>query len=60
MPRMFHAASDKTLSALVIGRPPGGKFSVRSGTSQIETVIFAHQVLELRIRGELIHALRKR
>jgi hypothetical protein len=41
-------------------RLPGGKFSVRSGTSQIETVILADQVLELRARGELIHALRKR
>ena len=39
---------------------PGGKFSVRSGTSQIETVILADQVLGLRMRGELIHALRKR
>ena len=40
--------------------PPGGKFSVRSGTSQIETVILADQVLELRMSGDLIHALRKR
>ncbi len=37
-----------------------GKFSVRSGTSQIETVILADRVLELRMRGELIHCLRKR
>ena len=46
--------------ALTVSRLPGGKFSVRSGTSQIETVILADQVLELRTRGELIHALRKR
>ena len=30
---------------LTANRPPGGKFSVRSGTSQIETVILADQVL---------------
>ena len=35
-------------------RLPGGKFSVRSDTSQIETVILAGQVLELRMRGELL------
>ncbi len=40
-------------------RLPGGKFSVRSGTSQIETVILADQVLKLRMRGQQIHALRK-
>ena len=36
-----------------------GKFSVRSSTSQIDTVILADQVLKLRVRGQLIHALRK-
>ena len=41
-------------------RLPEGKFSVRSGTSQIDTVILADQVLELRMRGELIHCLRER
>ena len=45
---------------ITAARLPGGKFSVRSGTSQIETVILADQVLELRMRGEPIHALRKR
>jgi len=42
-----------------VSRLPKGKFSVRSGTSQIDTVILADQVLELRIRGQLFHALRK-
>jgi hypothetical protein len=28
-----------------VSRLPGGKFSVRSGTSQIDTVILANQVL---------------
>ena len=42
-----------------VTRLPEGKFSVRSGTSQIDTVILADQVLELRIRGQLFHALRK-
>ena len=51
------SAESFTLTAT---RLPGGKFSVRSGTSQIETVILADQVLELRMRGQLIHALRKR
>jgi hypothetical protein len=32
---------------LTVSRLPEGKFSVRSGTSQIETVILADQVLEL-------------
>jgi hypothetical protein len=41
-----------------VSRLPGGKFSVRSGTSQIETVILPDQVLELRMRGQQIHALR--
>ena len=41
-------------------RLPEGKFSVRSGTLQMETVILAGQVLERRARGQLIHALRKR
>ena len=45
---------------IMASRLPGGKFSVRSGTSQIETVILADRVLELRMRGELIHCLRKR
>ncbi len=44
---------------ITASRLPGGKFSVRSGTSQIETVILADQVLELRVRGQLIHCLRK-
>ena len=50
------AAESHTITA---DRLPGGKFSVRSGTSQIETVILADRVLELRMRGELIHALTK-
>jgi hypothetical protein len=37
-----------------------GKFSVRSGTSNIETVTLADGVLELRMRSDQIHALRKR
>jgi len=41
-------------------RLPEGKFSVRLGTSQIDTVILADWVLELRMRGQLIHCLRKR
>ena len=45
---------------LTVSRLPGGQFSVRSGTSQIETVILADQLLELRMRCELIHALRNR
>ena len=45
---------------ITVSRLPEGKFSVRSGTSQIDTVILADQVLELRVRGQLIHALRKR
>ena len=44
---------------LTASRLPDGKFSVRSGTSQIDAVILADQVLELRIRGQLFHALRK-
>ena len=44
---------------ITASRLPEGKFSVRSGTSQIETVILADQVLELRMRGQLIHCLRK-
>ena len=51
------SAESFTLTAT---RLPGGKFSVRSGTSQAETVILADQVLELRMRADLIHALRKR
>ena len=38
--REFHADRE---------RLPGGKFSVRSGTSQIDMVILADQVLELRV-----------
>ena len=41
-----------------VARLPGGKFSVRSGTSQIETVILADQVHELRIRQGQVHVLR--
>jgi len=33
-------------------RLPGGKFSVRSGTSQIETVILADRVLAAAFRPE--------
>jgi len=47
-------------STIMATRLPGDKFSVRSGTSTIETVILADQVLELRMRGELINCLRKR
>ena len=43
-----------------VSRLPKGKFSVRSGTSQIDTVILADQVIELHVRGQLFHALRKR
>lgn len=50
------AAESLTITA---ARLPGGKFSVRSGTSQVDTVILADQVLELRMRGQLIHCLRK-
>jgi len=42
------SAESLTLTA---SRLPEGKFSVRSGTSQIDTVILADQVLELRMRG---------
>jgi hypothetical protein len=45
---------------LAVSRLPLRKFSVRSGTSQIETVILADQVFGLRMRGQLIHCLRKR
>ena len=41
-------------------RLPEGKSSVRSCTSQIDTVILADQVLELRVRGQQMYALRKR
>jgi hypothetical protein len=40
---------------LTADRLPGDKFKVRSGTSSIDTVILADQVLELRIRGSQIH-----
>ena len=40
-------------------RLPEGKFSVRSGTSQIDTVILAGQALELRIRQGQVHVLRR-
>ena len=43
-----------------VSRLPKGKFSVRSGTSQIDTGTLADQVLELRIQGQMFHALRKR
>jgi hypothetical protein len=46
--------------AITASRLPGGKFLVRSGTSKIETVILADQVLELRMRGELFHCPRER
>jgi len=36
--------------ALTVSRLPGGKFSVRSGTSQIETVILADRVLAAAFR----------
>ena len=44
---------------ITASRLPEGKFSVRSGTSSIDTIILADQVLELRMRGQQIHALRK-
>jgi hypothetical protein len=50
------SAESFTLTAT---RLPEGKFSVKSGTSQIEAVTLTDQVLELRMRGELIHCLRK-
>ena len=50
------AADNMTLT---VGRLPDGKFSIKSGTSQIDTVILANQVAELRIRGGQIHVLRK-
>ena len=37
---------------LTVSRLPEGKFSVRSGTSQIETVILADQVLAAAFRPE--------
>ena len=40
-------------------RLPENKFSVRSSTSQIDTVILADQVLEIRMRNGQIHALRR-
>ena len=46
--------------AITATRLPGGKFSVRSGTSQTETVILADRVLELRMRGGPIYVLRRR
>jgi len=51
---LFDRAYDNARSRL-----PEGKFSVRSGTSQVDTLILADQVLELRMRGGQIHALRK-
>jgi hypothetical protein len=45
---------------LTVNRLPEGKFSVRSVTSKIETVILADRLLELRMPGQLIHCLRKR
>jgi hypothetical protein len=45
---------------IMASRLRGGKFSLRSGTSNIETVILADQMLELRMRGELLHCLRER
>jgi hypothetical protein len=38
--------------ALTVSRLPEGKFSVRSGTSQIETVILADRVLAGAFRSE--------
>ena len=49
------SAESFTLTAT---RLPGGKFSVRSGTWNIETVILADQVPELRIRQGQVHVLR--
>jgi hypothetical protein len=40
-------------------RLPGSKFSVKSSTSTINTVILADQVLELRMRGGSLHCLRR-
>jgi hypothetical protein len=37
---------------ITVTRLPEGKFSVRSGTSQIETVILADQVLAAAFRPE--------
>jgi hypothetical protein len=45
---------------IAASRLPEWKFSVRSGTSQIHTVILADQVLEVRMRNGQVHALRKR
>ena len=43
-----------------VSRLPKGKLSVRSGTSQIDTVILADQVLELRVRGQTDPRAKKR
>ena len=62
--RMSRSEASETLlicdgCTLTADRAPEGKFKVRSGTAVIDTTILVDQVLELRMRGELIHALRK-
>ncbi len=42
---------------LTCTREPDGKFKVRSGTSSVETVILADQVLEVRFRQGSLHPL---
>jgi hypothetical protein len=39
---------------------PGNKFKVRSATSGMKTANLADQVLELRMRGEQVHAIHSR
>jgi hypothetical protein len=45
---------------LTADRRPGDKFKLRSGTSSIDTVVLADQVLELRMRGGHIHVLKSK
>jgi hypothetical protein len=59
IPTLDNLGSADSLT-ITASRLPEGKFSVRSGTSQIDTVILAGQVLELRMRNGQVHALRKR
>ena len=42
-------------ATLTLDRLPEGKFKVQSGTSSVETVIKADEVLEVRYRGGMRH-----
>jgi len=59
IPTLYNLGSADSLT-ITASRLPEGKFSVRSGTSQIDTVILADKVLELRMLNRQVHALRKR